>query len=121
MAKPKAKAKTQTRSKTSKKKPESDDQVKLLLKLHKLELDNDNGIEKTPAFRRLEKQLDPALLRRFEKVRARKGKAIAVMKDSTCSGCKMIYPESHDMLKYRNFIHNCEYCGRLLVVTDKSA
>ena len=47
--------------------------------------------------------------------------SLAVMKNRVCSGCKMVYPESHEMLKYRNFVHSCEYCGRFLVVTDKSA
>ncbi|UCD56751.1 MAG: hypothetical protein JSV16_13120 [Candidatus Hydrogenedentota bacterium] len=96
------------------------DQVKLLLKLHKLE-SNGDGIDKTKAFQRLEKSLDPGLLRRYQKLRARKGTAVAVLKDGVCSGCKMVYPESHEMLRYRNFVHSCEYCGRLLVVTDKSA
>lgn len=96
------------------------DQVKLLLKLHELE-SNGNGTDNTRTFRRIEKNLDPSLLKRYHKLKERKGTGVAVLKDGVCSGCKMVYPESHDVQRYRNFIHNCEYCGRLLVVTDKSS
>jgi predicted nucleic acid-binding Zn-ribbon protein len=95
-------------------------QIKLLLALHKLE-NNGEGVDRAKALRRLERGLDPSLLRRYQKLRERKGKGVAVLKDRVCSECKMMYPESHEMLKYRNFVHSCEYCGRLLVVTDKSA
>ena len=96
------------------------DQIKLMLELHKLE-NNGHGADKSKAFQRLQKRLDPALLRRYQKLRERKGTGVAIMKNRVCSGCKMVYPESHEMLKYRNFVHSCEYCGRFLVVTDKSA
>jgi hypothetical protein len=96
------------------------DQVKLLLKLHKLE-SNGNVVDKAQAVRRLEKRLDSSLLKRYQRLKERKGTGIAVLRNCVCSGCKMVYPESHEMLKYRNFIHSCEYCGRLLVVTEKSA
>ena len=96
------------------------DQIKLMLELHKLENNGDGG-DKSKAFHRLEKKMDPALLRRYQKLRERKGTGVAIMKNRVCSGCKMVYPESHEMLKYRNFVHSCEYCGRFLVVTDKSA
>jgi predicted nucleic acid-binding Zn-ribbon protein len=94
--------------------------IKLLLKLHKLESDED-GAEQAEAMKRLEKRLDPAVLRRYRRLRERKGTGIAVLQNRVCSECQMVYPESHEMLKYRNFVHSCEYCGRLLVVTDKSA
>jgi predicted nucleic acid-binding Zn-ribbon protein len=94
--------------------------IKLLLKLHKLESDED-GAEQAEAMKRLEKRLDPAVLRRYRRLRERKGTGIAVLQNRVCSECQMVYPESHEMLKYRNFVHSCEYCGRLLVVTDKPA
>jgi predicted nucleic acid-binding Zn-ribbon protein len=97
------------------------DQIKLMLELHRLENNGQQKKKAEEAYRRLEKKLDPALLRRYHKLRARKGSGVAVMKNRVCSGCKMVYPESHEMLKYRNFVHSCEYCGRFLVVTDKSA
>jgi predicted nucleic acid-binding Zn-ribbon protein len=100
-------------------KMKKNDQVTLVLKLHKLESDG-NGIENSQAFHRLAKELDPSVLNRFRKIRARKGKGTAVLEDGVCSECNMLYPESHDVFRYRNFVHNCEYCGRLLVVTDKA-
>lgn len=104
-----------SKTKTKKK----NDQVKLLLKLHELESDS-NGFEKSKTFRRIEKGLDPGLLKRYQKLKQRKEKAVAVLEDGACSECNMLYPESHDVQRYRNFVHNCEYCGRILVVTDNS-
>ncbi|RJP75030.1 MAG: hypothetical protein C4532_01200 [Candidatus Abyssobacteria bacterium SURF_17] len=98
----------------------TNEQVKLLLKLHELESDG-NGTDKSKAFRRIERNLDPSILRQYQKLKQRKGTGVAVLKDHVCSGCKMVYPESHEMLRYKNFVHSCEYCGRLLVVTEKSA
>ena len=95
-------------------------QLNLLLKLHKLE-NNGEGVDKSKVFNRLEKRLDPSLVRRYHKLREKTGTGVAVMESRICSGCRMVYPESHEMLRYKNSIRNCEYCGRLLVVTDKSA
>ena len=96
------------------------DQIKLLLKLHKLE-NNGNGTNFDEALKKLEKRLDPSVLRRYRRLRDRKGTGVAVLEDRICSECKMVYPETHEMLRYKNFVHSCEYCGRFLVVTDKSA
>lgn len=94
--------------------------IKLLLKLHKLENDAD-AADQAEALKKLEKRLDPAVLRRYRRLKERKGTGVAVLQNRVCSECQMVYPESHEVLKYRNFIHSCEYCGRLLVVTEKSA
>lgn len=103
-----------------KQKTRSRNHIKLMLELHKLE-NNGQKRGKKDAYKRLEKRLDPALLRRYHKLKERMGTGVAVMQNRVCSGCKMVYPETHEMLKYRNFVHSCEYCGRFLVVTDKSA
>ncbi len=99
---------------------EKRDQLKLLLKLYKLE-SNGNGVGKGGTIQRLEKSLDPTLFRRYQWLKRRKGTAIAVLRRGVCSGCQMVYPESHEIMKTKNFIRVCEYCGRLLVVTDKSS
>ena len=95
-------------------------QIKLLLKLHKME-SNGDGFDKGVAFKKLAKTLDPSLLKRYRKVREKKGTGVAILKNGVCTGCKMVYPESHEVFRYKNFIHSCEYCSRLLVVLDKSA
>jgi predicted nucleic acid-binding Zn-ribbon protein len=100
-------------------KEKKNSQVRILLKLHKLEK-NGNGVGKLKTFQNLEKNLDPALLKRYQKLKERKGTAVAVLENGVCSGCQMVYPESHEMMRYTNFIRTCEYCGRLLVVTEKS-
>ena len=94
-------------------------QVKLLLELHKLETHGGascNG----KVFRRIEKGLDPSLLKRYLKLKDRKGTGIAVLEKGTCSACNMAYPETHEVLRYRNFIHTCEFCNRFLMVNGNS-
>lgn len=94
-------------------------QVKLLLELHKLET-NGGASCNGKVFRRIEKGLDQSLLKRYLKLKDRKGTGIAVLNEGMCSACRMVYPETHDMLLYRNAIHTCEFCGRLLVVNGKA-
>jgi predicted nucleic acid-binding Zn-ribbon protein len=94
-------------------------QVKLLMKLHKLER-NGEGANKKAVLKEIERGLDPSLLKRYLKLRERKGTGVAVLKNRTCTGCNMSYTESHEILRYENFIHSCEYCGRLLIINGKS-
>ena len=94
-------------------------QVKLLLKLHKWE-STGQSIDNAEAFQEVAKNLDPSLVKRYLKLKERKGTGIAVLKKGTCSACNMAYPETHEMLRYGNFIHTCEFCGRLLVVNGKA-
>ncbi|MBW1933593.1 MAG: hypothetical protein JRI56_11460 [Deltaproteobacteria bacterium] len=95
-------------------------QVRLLLKLHKWE-SNGQSTDNAEAFQEIAKNLDPSLVKRYLRLKERKGTGIAVLEKSTCSACRMVYPETHEMLHYRNFIHTCEFCGRLLVVNGNVA
>ena len=95
-------------------------QVQLLLKLHKQER-NGNGFEETEAFRKLEESLDPSLLKLYRKLKERKGTGVAILKNGACSECMIIYPETHEMMRYKSSVHFCEYCGRLLVIPETSA
>jgi predicted nucleic acid-binding Zn-ribbon protein len=95
-------------------------QFKLLLRLRKLE-NNGDVSDRDKVLEGIEKKLDPSVLRRYRKFKDKTGSAVAVLVDMICSECKMVYPESHEMLRYKNCVHSCEYCGRLLIVTDKSA
>ena len=95
-------------------------QARLLLKLHEQEK-NGNGFEKTEAFQKLEESLEPSLLKLYRKLKERKGTGVAILKNGACSECMIIYPETHEMLRYGNAVHFCEFCGRLLVITKKSA
>ena len=95
-------------------------QIKLLLELNALE-SNGNGFDSTPAYRKLEQKLDPSLMKLYKKLRERKGTGTSVLKNCACSECMIIYPETHEMLRHGNSVHFCEYCGRLLVITEKSA
>jgi predicted nucleic acid-binding Zn-ribbon protein len=95
-------------------------QVKLLMKLHKLE-ENGEGANRKAVLKEIEKGLDPSLLKRYLKLRERKGTGVALLKHRTCTGCNMAYTETHEILRYKNFIHSCEYCGRLLIVNAKAS
>ena len=90
-------------------------QVKLLLELHDLQAkgqvaDNDKACQE------IEESLDSSLLNRYRNLKQRKGTAVAVLKNCTCSECMIIYPQTHEILRQKNFIHSCEFCGRILVV-----
>jgi len=93
-------------------------QVALLMKLHALE-QNGKSIDRDAALKEIEEGLDPSLFRRYLKLRERKGTGTAILKNRICTGCNMAYAETHEILRYSNFIHSCEYCGRLLIVNGK--
>ncbi len=95
-------------------------QVELLLELHGLQAEG-VGVDKAEAFRKIEDNLEPSLLNRYRNLKKRKGTAVAVLKNGACSECMIIYPTTHEILRHKDFIHSCEYCGRLLVVTKSSA
>ena len=95
-------------------------QVRLLLELQKIE-ESDRKTDNSWVLRRIERNLDPSLLKRYKTLRRKRGTGIALLKNGECSGCGMIYSETHDMLRWKNSIQTCELCGRLLVITEKSA
>jgi hypothetical protein len=48
--------------------------------------------------------------------RAKKGKAVATIKRSACSGCHNIVPSQRQLeIRRNNRLFYCEYCGRILV------
>jgi predicted nucleic acid-binding Zn-ribbon protein len=48
--------------------------------------------------------------------RAKKGKAVATIKRSACSGCHNIVPPQRQLeIRRNNRLFYCEYCGRILV------
>ena len=96
------------------------DQVKLLLRLHKMEANGD-GSHKSRDVQEVFNSLDPSLLKRYLKLKQRKGTGVAILRDGVCSGCNMSYPDTHEMLRYENFVHSCEFCGRFLVVNGNAA
>jgi predicted nucleic acid-binding Zn-ribbon protein len=96
------------------------DQVKLLLRLHKAETDG-NGSHRGRTVEEVFSNLDPSLVKRYLKLKRRKGTGVAILRDGVCSGCNMSYPDTHEMLRYENFVHSCEFCSRLLVVNGSTA
>ncbi|MBW1939525.1 MAG: hypothetical protein JRI67_12355 [Deltaproteobacteria bacterium] len=94
-------------------------QVSLLLELHELQATGD-GVDKAEACRRIEEGLEPPLLGRYRNLKKRKGTAVAILKNCTCSECMIIYPTMHEILRAKDFVHNCEFCGRLLLITPSS-
>jgi predicted nucleic acid-binding Zn-ribbon protein len=91
--------------------------VELLLRLHDLEI-NGNGTVHAHEAKTIENSLDPSLVREYHKLKARKGTGIAVVENRMCSGCRMIFPETHEIFRYPDVVHTCEFCGRILVVPE---
>jgi predicted nucleic acid-binding Zn-ribbon protein len=95
-------------------------QVSLLLELHELQ-NNGGGVEKAEACRTIEESLEPSLLGRYRNLKKRKGTAVAILKNFTCSECMIMYPTTHEILRAKDYVHSCEFCGRLLLVAPSSA
>jgi predicted nucleic acid-binding Zn-ribbon protein len=65
----------------------------------------------------LTKKADYSAYMRIRK--AKKGKAVATIKRSACSGCHNIVPPQRQLEIRRNSkVFFCEYCGRILVSTE---
>ena len=65
----------------------------------------------------LTKKPDYAAYMRIRK--AKKGKAVATIKRSACSGCHNIVPSQRQLeIRRNNKLFFCEYCGRILVSTE---
>ena len=53
--------------------------------------------------------------------KAKRGKAVATIKRSACSGCHNIVPSQRQLeIRQNNRLFFCEYCGRILVSTEIS-
>ena len=60
------------------------------------------------------KKPDVSVYMRIRK--AKKGKAVATIRRSACSGCHNIVPSQRQLEIRRNArIFTCEYCGRILI------
>ncbi|RJP26287.1 MAG: hypothetical protein C4520_00820 [Candidatus Abyssobacteria bacterium SURF_5] len=94
-------------------------QIRLLLKLYELETDGE-AIDRAAVLEEIRENLDPSIFRRYLKVKERKGSGVAILRDGMCSGCNMIYPDTHEVFRHDGFIHTCEFCGRFLIL-DKDA
>lgn len=51
--------------------------------------------------------------------KAKKGKAVATIKRSACSGCHNVVPSQRQLeIRQNNKLYYCEYCGRILVSNE---
>jgi len=65
------------------------------------------------------KKQDNSAYKRIRK--AKKGKAVATIKRSACSGCHNIVPSQRQLeIRQNNRLFFCEYCGRILVSSEIS-
>lgn len=63
------------------------------------------------------KKSDLSAYRRIRK--AKKGRAVATIKRSACSGCHNIVPAQRQLeIRQNNKLFFCEYCGRILVSSE---
>ncbi len=67
--------------------------------------------------KKIEDQVKKPDLSVYTRIRkAKKGKAVATLKRSACSGCHNIVPAQRQLeIRKNNKLFTCEYCGRILV------
>ncbi len=67
--------------------------------------------------KKIEEQVRKQDLSIYSRIRkAKKGKAVATIKRSACSGCHNIVPSQRQLeIRRNNRLFTCEYCGRILV------
>lgn len=67
--------------------------------------------------KKIEDQVKKPDLSIYTRIRkAKKGKAVATIKRSACSGCHNIVPSQRQLeIRKNNKIFTCEYCGRILI------
>ncbi len=78
----------------------------------------DEGIAaKTLERTRVAESLDPALLRRYERILAGKeGLAVAVVENYVCGGCHgTLPPQTVHEIRKREKLYTCQSCGRIIV------
>jgi hypothetical protein len=64
----------------------------------------------------IEVELKKPDLSAYMRIRNAKGKAVATIKRSACSGCHNIVPSQRQLeIRRNNKLFFCEYCGRILV------
>jgi predicted nucleic acid-binding Zn-ribbon protein len=81
----------------------------------RLETSERSLAEKLSARADLVKRVDPALYRRYELVRKRKGSAIAHTSNGTCSACHMaVQPMLFQKLLRSDEFGQCPHCNRIL-------
>lgn len=67
--------------------------------------------------KKIEEQVKKPDLSVYTRIRkAKKGKAVATLRRSACSGCHNIVPAQRQLeIRKNNKLFTCEYCGRILV------
>ena len=70
--------------------------------------------------KKIEDQVKKSDVSAYMRIRkAKKGKAVATIRRSACSGCHNIVPSQRQLEIRRNArIFTCEYCGRILVSAE---
>jgi len=66
------------------------------------------------AHSKLESQLPPQLVRRYQRIKERTGRALVPVVDSTCTGCFTNVPAIFTSAINENKVMFCETCGRML-------
>jgi len=70
--------------------------------------------------KKIESEVKRSDLSAYMRIRkAKKGKAIATIKRSACSGCHNVVPSQRQLeIRQNNKLYLCEYCGRILVSNE---
>jgi predicted nucleic acid-binding Zn-ribbon protein len=70
--------------------------------------------------KKIESEVKKGDLSAYMRIRkAKKGKAVATIKRSACSGCHNVVPSQRQLeIRQNNRLYFCEYCGRILVSNE---
>jgi uncharacterized protein len=70
--------------------------------------------------KKIETEVKKGDLSAYMRIRkAKKGKAVATIKRSACSGCHNVVPSQRQLeIRQNNRLYFCEYCGRILVSNE---
>jgi predicted nucleic acid-binding Zn-ribbon protein len=90
--------------------------TRILLKLQDLSIDQEQEkATKDRQIKLIKSELDPDIVRRFERLIARDGQALWDIKNGACSGCMLRLSNKYDQIvKMSKNIFICEHCGRFI-------
>jgi mannitol/fructose-specific phosphotransferase system IIA component (Ntr-type) len=89
--------------------------TRILLKLQDLTLQKNEEKEAARQMNLIKSELDPDIVRRFERLITRDGKALWDIKNGTCTGCMLRLSNKYDQIvKTSKNIFICEHCGRFI-------
>ncbi len=91
-----------------------------MLQIQELQLVQEADPETNKELIKLRKLIPPQIIGHFDRMVDRGKKAVAIVRNQSCGGCRMKIPIGMiATLKHNNDIHLCDSCGRYLLLEDE--